>query len=126
MISMRTLAFAGLLLMLSALPSAAGEALSGGEIKSLFPGRFHAVVSHQAQDNGVGRRIALGDLDARQEGSGTLERALRQIMHQVRQMAQRAPELHPGRSGSGLVSSLHGQIQTYLTVRHSLAPRWPG
>jgi hypothetical protein len=45
MISMRTLAFAGLLLTLSALPSAAGEALSGGEIKSLFPGRFHAVVS---------------------------------------------------------------------------------
>ena len=41
----QTLAMAGLFLMMTALPPAAGEKLSGGELKSLFPGRFHAVVS---------------------------------------------------------------------------------
>ncbi len=36
---------AGLILTLCALPAVAGEALSGGELRSLFPGRFQAVVS---------------------------------------------------------------------------------
>jgi hypothetical protein len=45
MIFMRRLACAGLLLALSALPSVAGETLSGGELRNLFPGRFQAVVS---------------------------------------------------------------------------------
>src|ERR671911_172962 len=45
MISMRTLACAGLIMTLSSLPSAAGETLSGGELRNLFPGRFQAVVS---------------------------------------------------------------------------------
>ena len=42
---LRALALAGLFLMTTVLPSAAGEKLSGGELRSLFPGRFHAVVS---------------------------------------------------------------------------------
>ena len=41
----RTLACAGLMLTLCALPASAGEMLSGGELRSLFPGRFQAVVS---------------------------------------------------------------------------------
>lgn len=45
MIFMRTLACAGLILMLYALPASAGETLSGGELRNLFPGRFQAVVS---------------------------------------------------------------------------------
>ena len=33
------------LLMLSSLPSAGGDKLSGGDIRNLFPGRFQAVVT---------------------------------------------------------------------------------
>jgi hypothetical protein len=42
---LRALALASLFLMTAVFPSVAGEKLSGGELKSLFPGRFHAVVS---------------------------------------------------------------------------------
>ena len=42
---LRALALASLFLMTTILPSVAGEKLSGGELKSLFPGRFQAVVS---------------------------------------------------------------------------------
>jgi hypothetical protein len=42
---LRTLASAILLLSISITPALSGERLSGGELKSLFPGRFHAIVS---------------------------------------------------------------------------------
>jgi hypothetical protein len=42
---MRMLACAGLILTLCTPPASAGERLSGGEIRNLFPGRFQAVVS---------------------------------------------------------------------------------
>jgi hypothetical protein len=42
---LRALATAGLFLTMSVLPSLAGDRLSGGELKSLFPGSFQAVVS---------------------------------------------------------------------------------
>jgi hypothetical protein len=42
---LRALACAGLFLSLSVMPSVSGEKLSGGELKNLFPGSFHAVVS---------------------------------------------------------------------------------
>ena len=45
MTQLRASAWASLFLILSAMPSPAGERLSGGELKNLFPGRFQAVVS---------------------------------------------------------------------------------
>jgi|RhiMetdeSRZDD1v2_1073273.scaffolds.fasta_scaffold06974_15 hypothetical protein len=42
---LRALALASLFLMTAVFPAAAGEKLSGGELRSLFPGRFHAIVS---------------------------------------------------------------------------------
>ena len=41
----KCLACATLLLILSSVASQAGDALSGDELRNLFPGRFHAVVS---------------------------------------------------------------------------------
>jgi hypothetical protein len=42
---LRTLASATLFLTVLITPVLSGERLSGGELKDLFPGRFHAVVS---------------------------------------------------------------------------------
>jgi hypothetical protein len=45
MMLLRALACAGFVLMLSAMPALAGEKLSTGDLRNLFPGRFQAVVS---------------------------------------------------------------------------------
>jgi hypothetical protein len=45
MMLLRALACASLVLLLSALPVPAGEKLSTGDLRNLFPGRFQAVVS---------------------------------------------------------------------------------
>jgi hypothetical protein len=80
---------------------------------------------HSSQDNGRGQWVAFGDLCPRKDGPGALEHSSRQIMHRVREMAQRTPQLHAGRSGSRLVPGIDGQVQTNLIETGSRGT-WPG
>jgi hypothetical protein len=87
------------------------------------PGRGQRL--HSSQDHRRRQWIAFSHLGPRKDGPGALERSGRQIMHRVRQMAERATELHAGRSGSRLVPRLNGQVQTDLTQTGSRGT-WPG
>jgi hypothetical protein len=109
---------------------AAGERrrrVIGGRAEKPVPGAIPGCGQrlHSSQDHRRRQWIAFSHLGPRKDRPGALERSGRQIMHRVRQMAERATELHAGRSGSRLVPRLNGQVQTDLTQTGSRGT-WSG